>query len=154
MSPARLARVSALVSIDNPGARRPVGFNRVPTRLRLEFDDVSTELVGFVAPKVEHVQRLISFAARVRGSAGDVLVHCEAGISRSTAAVVILAAALLGPGRELEAVDAAFAATPVARPNRLMVALADGELGLDGKLVAALEARMRLGGSVGPGPRR
>jgi predicted protein tyrosine phosphatase len=69
-----------------------------------------------------------------------VLVHCEAGISRSTAAVVILAATLLGPGQEPEAVKIARRAVPEARPNRLMVRLADEELARNGALERALDA--------------
>jgi predicted protein tyrosine phosphatase len=54
--------------------------------------------------------------------------------------VVILCAALLGPGREREAVDVARRSVADARPNRLMVRLADAALARDGALERGLDA--------------
>ncbi len=140
MSPARAAAIAAIVSIDAPGQRHPPGFQNVERRVRLEFDDV-TDPADPMAPTIEDIRRLVAFAPVIRG-VPTVLVHCEAGISRSTAAVVILAAALLGPGREREAVDVARRSVPGARPNRLMVSLADAVLARHGALERALEVEV------------
>lgn len=139
LSPAKLAAISGVVSINGPGERPPPGVRRAARRLCLEFEDVADPSAPG-APGPEDIRRLVSFAPLLRETS-TVLVHCEAGISRSTAAVLILAAALLGPGKEPEAVAAALDAVPAARPNRLMVTLADAELARGGALVAALTAR-------------
>jgi predicted protein tyrosine phosphatase len=147
LSPERRAAVSALVSISNPGDRPPSGVRTVPCRLLLEFDDVA-EPTEPGAPAAEDVRRLIAFARQLR-DAESVLVHCEAGISRSPAAAIILAAALLDPGREdaaaaaMAAVAAVFEVAPWARPNRLMLRLADAELGHGRALEEALDAEYK-----------
>ena len=70
------------------------------------------------------------------------LVHCYAGVSRSTAAALI-ALAIRAPRREEEAVRALSDAAPHAYPNRRIIALADGLLGLDGRLSLARETMPR-----------
>jgi len=66
------------------------------------------------------------------------LIHCEAGVSRSTAAALILYACWLGPGLEAEAMERVLAQRPLAIPNRRMVALADDLLNRGGHLLKAL----------------
>jgi predicted protein tyrosine phosphatase len=75
-------------------------------------------------PTQRDVEALINFARRI-GEDGSVLIHCQAGISRSTAAAYIVFAVALGPGREGEAADYVRAAVPEARPNTAMLALAE-----------------------------
>jgi predicted protein tyrosine phosphatase len=87
------------------------------------------------------IRRLVSFASVIREAGATTLIHCEAGVSRSTAAAFIVFAAVLGPGQERAALDATLAVAPDARPNRWMVRLADVELQRDGRLLAALDER-------------
>jgi predicted protein tyrosine phosphatase len=84
------------------------------------------------------VQRIIELAENLQSETGKVLIHCEAGVSRSTAAALIMYACWLGHGREREAMARVLAQRPVAIPNRRMVELADRLLALDGRLLAAL----------------
>src|SRR5262245_34534223 len=63
---------------------RPRGI--LPERhLRLRVHDISEPLVGCVHPDLTHVEEIIAFA-RAWGGEGPMVVHCWAGISRSTAA--------------------------------------------------------------------
>ena len=61
--------------------------------LVLGMDDISVAMDGYVIPCDDHVTRLIEF---VRGwdRAKPMVVHCYAGISRSTAGAYVAACAL------------------------------------------------------------
>lgn len=67
------------------------------------------------------------------------LVHCWAGVSRSTAAAYVILCDRLGPGRELEIARALRWRAPHACPNSLMVRLADEALGRNGRMTGAVE---------------
>ena len=66
------------------------------------------------------------------------LVHCWAGISRSTAAAYIMACDRLGPGKEGLVAKRLRAASPTATPNPLMIRLADEALARDGAMSRAI----------------
>ena len=71
------------------------------------------------------------------------VVHCYAGISRSTASA-FAAACMLNPHRdEISIARQIRAASPIASPNRLIVSLADGA-GAQGRMLRALD-------EMGPG---
>ncbi len=151
-SRSRRDRIAAVVSIGDPGQRLPFGLWSHPARrLRLVFDDVERDLprFGYVACVPEQISELISF---LQGAPSPLLVHCAAGISRSSAAGLISCAIRLGPGQETTAVAALDAAIAEARaqrlrtaetihPNRRMIGLADRLLGREGALIAAHRAR-------------
>jgi predicted protein tyrosine phosphatase len=130
-SPHRCAEVTFLVSIGDPYDELPVGYDNAPRKLRLLVADVVTEL----GATEEDVRRIIGLAEDLRSVTGKVLIHCEAGVSRSTAAALIMYACWLGPGRERDAMERVLAQRPVAIPNRRMVELADSLLDRRGQLV-------------------
>jgi predicted protein tyrosine phosphatase len=107
--------------------------------LVLGVDDISVPMDGYVIPCDEHVRSLIDFVCgwdRRR----PMVVHCYAGISRSTAGAYVAACAL-NPRREEWAIAHALRrASPTATPNARIVALADRLLGRDGRMVAAIDA--------------
>ena len=133
--PERCAEFIWLISIGAPEDELPVGFHNIASKVRLLFGDTLDAETG---PQETDVQTLIEIAHNLRSSRGKLLIHCEAGISRSTAAAFILYACWLGPGREYEAMDLVFAQRPIAIPNRRMVELADTLLNRDGRLLEAL----------------
>jgi predicted protein tyrosine phosphatase len=67
------------------------------------------------------------------------VVHCYAGISRSTASAFASVCAL-NPHRDEESIAQALRrASPTATPNIRIVSLADQLLGRGGRMVAAIE---------------
>ncbi|PYF04077.1 putative protein tyrosine phosphatase [Rhodopseudomonas faecalis] len=111
--------------------------------LRVEMDDITDELDGFNAPSLDHIAMVLDF---VRGwdRAAPLVVHCYAGISRSTASA-FLAACALNPHRdEITIARQIRQASPSAFPNRRIVELADRALGRQGRMLRALDA-------IGPG---
>lgn len=114
-----------------------------PNHLRIEMDDITEPLDGFVAPCEAHVLQLLDFV-RQWGRAAPLVVHCYAGISRSTASAFAAACALNPHRDELTIARQIRAASPCAQPNRLIVTLADHALGRQGRMLRALDA-------IGPG---
>jgi predicted protein tyrosine phosphatase len=107
--------------------------------LRLVMHDIDEPLPEYVAPNRDHVARIIDFALDWGGD-GPMVVHCWAGISRSTAAA-FTALCAINPDASEEAIAAAMRrASPTAYPNRLIVRLADETLGRAGRMVRAIEA--------------
>lgn len=135
-SPNKCREVSFLVSIGAPEDELPVGYANVPSKIRLLFGDTNSSEDG---PTESDVRCLIELAQTLKGSAGKVLIHCEAGVSRSTAAALIIYTCLLGPGSEREAIERVLGQRPIARPNRRMVEIADHLLGRGGRLVGVLD---------------
>lgn len=127
-----------LISLGDPGSAPPAGFDAHPARkLRLEFDDIerpSPTCRWYVPCSWRDVERLVAFAAGVRG---PTLVHCAAGVSRSTAAAILLLCAQLGRGREADAIATVCALRPQAWPNRRILWMGDALLELGGALIAA-----------------
>jgi predicted protein tyrosine phosphatase len=107
--------------------------------LILGMDDITAPMDGYVIPCDEHVARLIDF---VRGwnRAKPMVVHCYAGISRSTAGAFVAACALNPARDELAIAQALRRASATATPNIRIVSLADRMLARDGRMVAAIDS--------------
>jgi predicted protein tyrosine phosphatase len=107
--------------------------------VRLHVDDISQPIAGYVAPDEGHVAKLIDFAL-AWGGRGPMVIHCYAGISRSTAAALISLSALNPDAPELLLARRLREASPTAYPNRLMIRLADSALGRNGRMIEAVES--------------
>ncbi len=105
--------------------------------LKIQMHDISERQPGYIAPELEHLEDLLAFAERWR-QAGPLVIHCYAGISRSTAAA-LLVLCYYNRGREREAVHLLRQRAPHAYPNQRMIALADDLLGCDGRLQEAVD---------------
>ena len=106
--------------------------------LLLDMDDISEHIEGYVLPAEEQVDELIGFVRRW-DRAAPMVVHCYAGISRSTAGAFVTACTL-NPQRDERTIARALrAASPTACPNLRIVRLADRMLKRDGRMVAAIE---------------
>ena len=136
-SPERCADVTCLLSIGDVQDELPVGYDNVNRKLRLLVADVVTEL----GATEQDIQQIITLARELRSATGRVLIHCEAGVSRSSAAALIMYACWLGPGRERDAMMRVLAQRPIAMPNPRMVELADKLLDRKGRLVEVLYER-------------
>lgn len=121
-----------IISIVDCGHTHPefVDFNR---RLRLRFDDIRTEH-SLAGPQLEHIGEIISFAHAI--DERPLIVHCKAGISRSSAAAFIVYAVKFGPAGIKDHFKSMLG---LIYPNAEMLRLADGILGNDGALIAAGE---------------
>jgi predicted protein tyrosine phosphatase len=107
--------------------------------VRLHLDDISQPIAGYVAPDARHVARIIDFAGVWAGQ-GPMVIHCWAGISRSTAAAFITLCVLNPDAPEQLIARHLRAASPTAYPNRLMIRLGDAALGRAGRMIGAVEA--------------
>jgi predicted protein tyrosine phosphatase len=107
--------------------------------LKILINDISVPQEGLVHPKPEHIDEILRFA-RDWDHAGPLVVHCWAGISRSTAAAFISLCALNEDGLEHEIARSIREASSTATPNRLMVKIADDTLGRNGRMVDAIRA--------------
>ncbi|MEQ8963369.1 MAG: PBS lyase, partial [Coleofasciculus sp. C2-GNP5-27] len=83
--------------------------------------------------------KVIEFTDLISSNQGDLLVHCQSGVSRSAAVALIVVAELLGVGREKDALAYVLAARPQALPNLWIVQLADDILNRGGRLVEAVQ---------------
>lgn len=128
--------VSLLAREDN--LRRPPTIAQ-DNHLWLQLHDISAPLEGHVAPDSDHVAQLVAFVRRWRRDTA-LVVHCYAGVSRSTAAAFVSVCAL-DPDRDEHAIALALRrASPTATPNPRIVALADDLLGRKGRMIAAVAA--------------
>jgi predicted protein tyrosine phosphatase len=132
--------LTVMANVDQ--VRRPASVLAV-NHLRVQMDDITEAMAGFVVPSDAHIEKVLNF---VRGwdRSAPMVVHCFAGISRSTASAFAAACALNPHRDELAIARQIRAASPIAAPNRLIVALADKALGRDGRMLRALE-------EMGPG---
>ncbi|ATU92195.1 tyrosine phosphatase family protein [Phyllobacterium zundukense] len=107
--------------------------------LFLGFNDIVEPMEGMTHPVADHVSDLIAFGRRWDREA-PLLIHCYAGISRSTAGAYITALALNPEIDEVQLAQVLRRNAPSATPNSRLVALADDMLGRKGRMVDAIKA--------------
>ena len=105
--------------------------------LRIGVNDISDPTDGLLLADEEMVQRILDFGATWDESA-PIIVHCWAGISRSTATAYILACERNPEVDERDIALALRRASPNAVPNRRLVAIADDLLGREGRMIDAI----------------
>ncbi len=117
---------------------------RLPNHTRLHvayFHDTSLEEPGRRAPVEDDLRQILNFVADLKPEA-SVLIHCWAGISRSTAVAFAILCQSSGPGRETDCIESILAIRPQAFPNALIVELADRILQRNGAMREACEKLM------------
>jgi len=107
--------------------------------LFLGINDITEPQDGMVLPGEEHVRQLIAFAESWERRQ-PMVVHCYAGISRSTAAAFITVCVTQPRRGEAEIAQRLRRASRFATPNALLVAIADDILGRNGRMVDAITA--------------
>ncbi len=137
-----LARAEAahLITVINGQTMLETPANIAQTQhLKIAINDINMPQEGLVHARTEHVAEIIAFS-KVWNRNGPMVVHCWAGISRSTAAAFISLCTLNRPGTESRIAQAIRDASVTATPNALMVALADAALDRDGRMINAVRA--------------
>lgn len=137
---ARQRAPSHVVSLLDPGTTFPVldGY-RDEQRLMLGIHDIEVEMSGFDYLNDQHMRAILDYVGGWDRS-DPMLIHCYAGISRSTATAFITACAHNPSVDEQQIALALREASPTASPNRRFVALADAALGRNGRMSAAIES--------------
>lgn len=116
--------------------RIPKTFNK-DNWLFLDMDDVINEDAD-LAPQKEQVKQLLDWVKLLPNDA-HLVIHCYAGVSRSTAAALAVKVQELGVDRVKDAIDWLLENRPVACPNPVITKFADELLNAKGELHAAAE---------------
>lgn len=145
---AREHKPSHIISLLDPGTPFPVVRTVANRHLRLEVHDIEVDSEDTPAPNAEHIDSILSFVS-AWDRTSPLLVHCYAGISRSTATAFITACALNPQTPELEIAQRLRSASDMASPNQRLVQLADDKLGRARRMCRALTAIGRGGPWLG-----
>jgi predicted protein tyrosine phosphatase len=133
-------QASHLVTLIKDGTRVERPHSISPDRhLFLTFDDIVEPIDGMIPPAEHHAKALLSFVGQW-DQKQPIVVHCFAGISRSTAAAFIILCSLRPEKAEVELARGLRAASPSATPNIRLVGFADRLLERNGRMIAAIES--------------
>lgn len=145
----REGRATHVLSILDPGWPDPAAFTEYDPhhRLTLRFHDIIVDQRGMELPQPQHVEAIAAFGEELDNAGESVrhlIVHCHAGISRSTAALATLLARHTEQGDEPAIFAHLRSIRPQAWPNSRMIGFADELLGRQGQLTAALRQHYQL----------
>jgi predicted protein tyrosine phosphatase len=137
-------RASHVITVmaDVHKVQRPPSIS-ADNHLVISMDDINMPVDGFVAPQRDHVEQVLDFGRRW-DRAAPLVIHCYAGISRSTASAFAIACALNPERDEFDIARRMRKDSPTAQPNRLIVGHADDLLDRKGRMIEALDL-------IGPG---
>jgi predicted protein tyrosine phosphatase len=132
--------VSHVLSILDPEWPEPAAFSAFDPHLRttLYFHDAIEPAPGIVLPQKSDVEAILAFGRDVGDDLRHLLIHCHAGISRSTAAMAMILAQAFPHENEDAIVGRLMRIRPQAWPNSRMIGFADELLGRNGQLRAAV----------------
>lgn len=115
-----------------------VGIDRMQ-HLRLTFNDINAETQGLIPPSSSDAAKLVAFIRKWDRKA-PMLIHCWAGISRSTASA-FTALCVLRPNADEKALAQELrTSSPSATPNRMITYQVDQLLGRRGRMLEAVES--------------
>lgn len=106
--------------------------------LRIEVNDIAVPLPGQTEPQRRHAEQVLAFVDDWDRSK-PLVIHCWAGISRSTASMFMILCKLNPSVPELDILKEMRRLAPHIAPNRLLTAHADDLLGRDGRMVDAID---------------
>jgi predicted protein tyrosine phosphatase len=158
----RAAGVTHVLSILDPGSPEPEPLRNfdLNRRLKLNFHDVIEPEPGWISPERWDVELLLAFGRNLNETAPEtgaepiethLLVHCHAGLSRSTAAAILLLAQRDPARPAQDVVGQVIRLRPRAWPNLRIVEIGDALLGRDGEIVASVRSLYRLALDREPG---
>jgi predicted protein tyrosine phosphatase len=140
------AGITHVLSILDPEWPDPPAFAGFAPhrRLALRFHDIIEPAPRQLAPSRDDVERLLAFGRELDEPAGNhLLVHCHAGVSRSTAAAALILAQAYPDRPAGRALEAVAQIRPRAWPNLRILEFGDAILGRDGEIIAAASALYR-----------
>jgi predicted protein tyrosine phosphatase len=127
-----------VISVLDPGIPFPeLGPSYDDRHLRLAFHDVHSPGPGVVAPSARHIAELLDFL-ETWDAVECLLVHCRAGIGRSTATAFVAACHRDPRASERRIAIELRRVAPLARPNEAVVKLADAMMQRNGRMWAAI----------------
>jgi predicted protein tyrosine phosphatase len=149
----RNAKITHFISILDPDQPDPVGAEICDPacQLHLRFHDVPDAGLGFAEPTAAHVAQMLEFArALPRDQPVHLLIHCFAGISRSTA-TAFLVWAQREPERDLGDIWAEIVfRRPQTWPNLRIIEMGDHMLGRRGQMIDVVRRHYRAVAAVNP----
>lgn len=96
------------------------------------FHDIESPLRKYILPEKEHIERVLNFSKDFNDD-DRVLIHCQAGISRSSAVCILV---LIQHGMTIkEAFDHTISIRETMCPNRLILSYGDELLVMNGEIV-------------------
>ena len=113
-------------------------FSGIENHLRLTFNDINADSQGLISPGAMDAVRLIDFIT-AWNRREPLLIHCWAGISRSTASAFAALCILKPEIEELKLAWQLREASPSATPNKLITSLVDHQLHRQGRMTGAVE---------------
>ena len=143
LEPFETRGVTHLLSVLDPEFPEPesLGLLSPARRLQLRFHDTIDVRPGQILVEEEHVRQVLTFGRDLPTAKGHLLVHCHAGISRSTAFTILLLAQALPDVSSAKIVAEIVRVRDRAWPNLRIIELGDEILDRKGTLVAAVRAR-------------
>jgi len=130
---------SHVLTVINPWSlpNTPHGI-KPENHLKIAINDIEEEHPGLIAPNHDHISEILDFVGRWDHQ-NPLVIHCLAGISRSTAAAFISLCAMNSETDEMTLARHLRQASGTASPNRLMIRLADEQMERNGRMVSAIE---------------
>lgn len=138
----------AQTQIDVHGAKSVIGilspemphpeYTGIDRHLKLTFNDINSDTQGLISPRVADAKRLITFIENW-DQKQPMLIHCWAGISRSTASAFAALCILRPNSDEMELAQELRTASPSATPNKMITSQVDQLLGRNGRMLNAVE---------------
>ena len=134
-----LYQAQSVIGILGPETAHPI-YRGIAEKqhLKLTFHDINEDAVGMKGASSDDVDLLLNFIT-AWDQKSPLVIHCWAGISRSTA-TAFAAMCLLHPRQdEMELAQRLRLASPTATPNRLITKHVDNRLGRNGRMLGAVE---------------
>lgn len=141
-----------VLSILDPDHPVPEAFGTFGehAKLELRFHDIVDPRPGEIVPDRTHVDTILAFGRTLQTERASLLVHCHAGISRSTASMALVIAQAMPDWPAEKVLRAVHGIREKAWPNLRLMELGDAALDRGGALVAATHALHRLQLEVRP----
>lgn len=122
-----------VISLLDPGESRPILHHSTSLQnwLLVNFSDVH-EIFNHNAPTEEDIEKVLKWAKKLPDDV-ILLVHCYAGVSRSTAMAMAILVQYYGNDKIDECIKMIHEVRPQSCPNPLVTEFADKYLGCDGE---------------------